>query len=76
MDGQAQGGPRVLLVDDDPDLLIELQDGLEVMGIPALTASTVSSIQVNAELVSTNRNAVHAPPNSSWEAACRAHNRQ
>lgn len=42
MDGQAQGGPRVLLVDDDPDLLIELQDGLEVMGIPALTASTAA----------------------------------
>ncbi len=42
MDGQGQGGPRVLLVDDDPDLLIELQDGLEVIGIPALTARTAA----------------------------------
>ncbi|MCG5237098.1 response regulator [Xanthobacter oligotrophicus] len=40
MDGQTGTAPRVLLVDDDPDMLIELQEGLGVLGIAALTAGT------------------------------------
>ena len=32
--------PRVLLVDDDPDILAELHDGLAMLGIPSLTATT------------------------------------
>jgi CheY-like chemotaxis protein/DNA-binding MarR family transcriptional regulator len=36
----ATAEPQVLLVDDDPDVLEELQDGLSMLGIPALTAST------------------------------------
>ncbi|WP_454916065.1 response regulator [Xanthobacter sediminis] len=40
MNGQTPGVPRVLLVDDDSDLLIELHDGLDTLGIPSLTANT------------------------------------
>lgn len=40
MNGQTQGVPRVLLVDDDSDLLTELHDGLGTLGIPSLTANT------------------------------------
>ncbi len=40
MDGQTPSGPRVLLVDDDIDVLIELQEGLAALGIPARTAAT------------------------------------
>lgn len=40
MDGQAQSAPRVLLVDDDAEVLIELSEGLEMLGIPSLTATT------------------------------------
>ncbi|MFG1350102.1 response regulator [Xanthobacter autotrophicus] len=40
MDGQIKTAPRVLLVDDDPDVLIELQEGLGLLGIASLTAST------------------------------------
>ncbi|WP_371347753.1 response regulator [Ancylobacter sp. IITR112] len=32
--------PRVLLVDDDPDVLIELSEGLAMLGLPSLTANT------------------------------------
>ncbi|MFG1190381.1 response regulator [Xanthobacter flavus] len=32
--------PQVLLVDDDPDVLEELHDGLSMLGIPSLTATT------------------------------------
>ncbi|MFG1345157.1 response regulator [Xanthobacter autotrophicus DSM 431] len=32
--------PRVLLVDDDPDVLAELHEGLEMLGIPSITAAT------------------------------------
>lgn len=32
--------PQVLLVDDDPDVLEELHDGLGMLGIPSLTATT------------------------------------
>ncbi|MDE1570929.1 response regulator [Aquabacter sp. P-9] len=32
--------PRVLLVDDDPDILAELSEGLTVLGIPTRTAET------------------------------------
>ncbi len=31
---------RVLLVDDDPDVLIELSEGLAALGLPSLTAET------------------------------------
>lgn len=35
MDAEAQGSsPHVLLVDDDPDILAELHDGLAMLGIP------------------------------------------
>lgn len=41
MDAEAQGSsPHVLLVDDDPDILAELHDGLAMLGIPSLTATT------------------------------------
>lgn len=40
METPAPGSIRVLLVDDDPDVLIELHEGLEMLGIPSLTAST------------------------------------
>ena len=40
MDGQIKTAPRVLLVDDDPDVLIELQEGLGLLGIASLTAGT------------------------------------
>ncbi|MDI4665820.1 response regulator [Xanthobacter autotrophicus] len=40
MDGRIEQSPRVLLVDDDPDVLIELQEGLEGLGIASLTART------------------------------------
>ncbi|MDI4656004.1 response regulator [Xanthobacter autotrophicus] len=40
MDGQTGAAPRVLLVDDDPDMLVELQEGLGMLGIAALTAGT------------------------------------
>jgi len=40
MDGRTETAPRVLLVDDDPDVLIELQEGLGMLGIAALTAGT------------------------------------
>lgn len=33
---------RVLLVDDDTDVLAELHEGLEALGIPSLTASTAT----------------------------------
>ncbi|MEP9375401.1 response regulator [Aquabacter sp. CN5-332] len=32
--------PRVLLVDDDPDILIELSEGLASLGLPSRTADT------------------------------------
>ncbi|WP_029005570.1 response regulator [Azorhizobium doebereinerae] len=32
--------PRVLLVDDDPDVLIELSEGLAALDLPSLTAET------------------------------------
>ncbi|BAF86616.1 MULTISPECIES: response regulator [Azorhizobium] len=32
--------PRVLLVDDDPDVLAELSEGLDALGLPSLTAET------------------------------------
>ena len=32
--------PRLLLVDDDPDILAELSEGLELIGLPSRTAST------------------------------------
>ena len=40
MDGQTGTAPRVLLVDDDPDVLVELQEGLDLLGIASLTAGT------------------------------------
>lgn len=40
MNGQSEEAPRVLLVDDDPDVLIELQEGLGMLGIASLTAGT------------------------------------
>lgn len=40
MDGQAQDIRRVLLVDDDPDILVELQEGLDTLGLPSHTATT------------------------------------
>ena len=32
--------PRLLLVDDDPDILAELNDGLALLGLPSRTAAT------------------------------------
>jgi len=40
MNTPEHNAPRVLLVDDDPDVLTELREGLEMLGIPALTAGT------------------------------------
>jgi len=40
MSGEAPGNPRVLLVDDDADVLLELNEGLEALGIPTRTAET------------------------------------
>lgn len=40
MSAQDPTPPRVLLVDDDPDVLIELQEGLEMLGITSMTAGT------------------------------------
>lgn len=40
MDGQARSLPRVLLVDDDADVLAELSEGLEHLGIASRTATT------------------------------------
>jgi CheY-like chemotaxis protein len=42
MNEQAQRVPRVLLVDDDADGLTELHEGLEMLGIPALTAMSAA----------------------------------
>lgn len=46
--------PRVLLVDDDPDVLIELSEGLAALGLPSLTAETaveaLDIVQRNEEL--------------------------
>lgn len=39
MDAQTPKTPSVLLVEDDPDNLSELHDGLEMLGIPTLTAT-------------------------------------
>lgn len=45
---------RVLLVDDDPDVLIELSEGLAALGLPSLTAETaveaLDLVQKNDEL--------------------------
>jgi len=39
--------PRVLLVDDDPDVLAELSEGLAALGFPCLTADTpVAAIDI------------------------------
>lgn len=40
MGASAMSEPRVLLVDDDPDILTELSEGLGVLGIPTRTAET------------------------------------
>lgn len=40
MNEEASEAPRVLLVDDDPDILIELSEGLSSLGITARTADT------------------------------------
>lgn len=46
--------PRVLLVDDDPDVLIELSEGLASLGLPSLTANTpveaIDLVQRNEQL--------------------------
>lgn len=46
--------PRVLLVDDDPDVLIELSEGLATLGLPVLTAETpvaaIDLVQRNEQL--------------------------
>ncbi|MBS7538419.1 response regulator [Ancylobacter lacus] len=46
--------PRVLLVDDDPDILLELSEGLANLGIPTLTADTaiaaIDMVQRNEQL--------------------------
>lgn len=46
--------PRVLLVDDDPDVLIELSEGLAALGLPVLTAETpvaaIDLVQRNDQL--------------------------
>ncbi|WAC29013.1 response regulator [Ancylobacter sp. SL191] len=46
--------PRVLLVDDDPDVLIELSEGLASLGLPVLTAETpvaaIDLVQRNEQL--------------------------
>ena len=46
--------PRVLLVDDDPDVLIELCEGLAMLGLPSLTANTpveaIDLVQRNEQL--------------------------
>lgn len=34
--------PRLLIVDDDPDILIELSEGLAVLGLPSRTANTAA----------------------------------
>ncbi|TCT07912.1 response regulator [Aquabacter spiritensis] len=40
MDQVAAQEPRVLLVDDDPDVLVELSEGLAALGLPVRTADT------------------------------------
>lgn len=40
MGASAMSEPRVLLVDDDPDILAELSEGLGMLGIPTRTAET------------------------------------
>ena len=40
MNEEASEAPRVLLVDDDPDILIELNEGLSSLGISSRTADT------------------------------------
>ncbi|MGU3496084.1 response regulator [Xanthobacteraceae bacterium A53D] len=40
MTGGTAANPRVLLVDDDPDVLIELSEGLAALGLHSLTAET------------------------------------
>lgn len=40
MPEEAAPEPRVLLVDDDPDILIELSEGLASLGLPSRTADT------------------------------------
>lgn len=46
--------PRVLLVDDDPDVLVELSEGLASLGLPVLTAETpvaaIDLVQRNEQL--------------------------
>ncbi len=46
--------PRVLLVDDDPEILLELSEGLANLGIPTLTADTaiaaIEMVQRNEQL--------------------------
>lgn len=46
--------PRVLLVDDDPDILAELSEGLAALGLPNLTAATpveaIDLVQRNEDL--------------------------
>jgi CheY-like chemotaxis protein/DNA-binding MarR family transcriptional regulator len=37
---QTESEPRLLLVDDDPDILSELREGLEALGLPSRTAET------------------------------------
>ncbi|WP_250152682.1 response regulator [Ancylobacter radicis] len=54
MDDDQKEKPRVLLVDDDPDVLIELSEGLAALGLPALTADTpveaIDLVQRNEQL--------------------------
>jgi len=38
--GDGQPAPRLLIVDDDPDILEELGEGLEALGLPSLRATT------------------------------------
>lgn len=40
INAQTTGDPRLLLVDDDPDILAELGEGLELLGLPSRTATT------------------------------------
>lgn len=54
MEAQSANRPTVLLVDDDPDVLIELSEGLAVLGIASLTAQTAAEaleiVQAHDEL--------------------------
>ncbi len=54
IDDNETESPRVLLVDDDSDVLIELSEGLASLGLPVLTAQTpveaVDLVQRNEQL--------------------------